>query len=38
MFPTNLMAGWMGLKRRAVFEITASERQNVDVHDLFKRP
>ncbi len=37
MFPTNLMAGWMGLSRRAVFEITVTERQNVDVNELFKR-
>ncbi len=37
MFPTNLMAGWMKLQRRAVFEITLSERQNVNVHDLFSR-
>jgi LemA protein len=37
MFPTNLMAGWMKLHRRAVFEITVSERQNVDVKGLFKR-
>ncbi|MBN2869901.1 MAG: LemA family protein [Campylobacterales bacterium] len=37
MFPTNLMAGWMNLSRRAVFEITAAERQNVDVQKLFDR-
>lgn len=37
MFPTNLMAGWMNLSRRAVFEITANERQNVDVNALFNR-
>lgn len=37
MFPTNLMAGWMNLSRRAVFEITLTERQNVNVNDLFKR-
>lgn len=37
MFPTNLMAGWMKLSRRAVFEITAAERQNVDVQKLFDR-
>ena len=36
MFPTNLMAGWMNLGRRAVFEITVTERQNVDVGALFK--
>lgn len=37
MFPTNLIAGWMNLSRRTVFEITAAERQNVDVNALFKR-
>ena len=37
MFPTNLIAGWMNLQRRAVFEITVAERQNVDVNALFNR-
>ena len=37
MFPTNLIAGWMNLSRRAVFEITVAERQNVDVNALFNR-
>lgn len=37
MFPTNLMAGWMSLTRKAVFEISTAERQNVDVNALFKR-
>ncbi|HEX5328672.1 LemA family protein [Sulfuricurvum sp.] len=37
MFPTNLVAGWMNLSRRAVFEITVTERQNVDVNALFNR-
>jgi LemA protein len=37
MFPTNLIAGWMNLQRRAVFEITTTERQNVDVNALFNR-
>jgi len=37
MFPTNLMAGWMNLSRRAVFEITLNERQNVNVKELFNR-
>ena len=37
MFPTNLMAGWMNLSRRTVFEITVTERQNVDVNNLFNR-
>jgi LemA protein len=37
MFPTNLIAGWMNLQRRAVFEITVTERQNIDVDALFNR-
>lgn len=37
MFPTNIVAGWMNLSRRAVFEITLTERQNVDVNALFNR-
>ncbi len=37
MFPTNMIAGWMNLQRRTVFEITVTERQNVDVNTLFNR-
>lgn len=37
MFPTNLMASWMHLERKAVFEITQTERQNVDVGALFNK-
>lgn len=37
MFPTNFMAGWMNLQRKAVFEITVNERQNVDVGALFNK-
>lgn len=37
MFPTNMIAGWMNLQRRAVFEITTTERQNVDVGALFNK-
>lgn len=37
MFPSNMMATWMGLTRRSVFEITLHERQSVDVNALFKR-
>jgi LemA protein len=37
MFPTNIIAGWMNLQRKAVFEITVSERQNVDVCTLFNK-
>lgn len=36
-FPGNLMAGMMGLTRKSVFEIPDSERQNVNVNDLFKQ-
>lgn len=35
-FPGNLMAGMMGLSRKQVFEIPETERQNVNVKDLFK--
>jgi len=37
MFPSNLMAGMMHLKRKAVFEITEVERQNLNVGELFQR-
>ncbi|MFH0710774.1 MAG: LemA family protein [Pseudomonadota bacterium] len=37
MFPTNLIAGLMNLQRKAVFEITVTERQNVDVGALFNK-
>lgn len=37
MFPTNIMASWMELERKTVFEITQNERQNIDVNALFKR-
>lgn len=37
MFPTNLMASYMKLQRKAVFEITTTERQNVDVGALFNK-
>lgn len=36
MFPTNIVAGMMGLKRRFVFEAEASERETPKVADLFK--
>lgn len=35
MFPTNIMAGIMGLARRTFFEIPEGERENVDVKTLF---
>ena len=35
MFPTNIIAGMMGLRRRASFEIAEVERQNVDINKLF---
>lgn len=37
MFPTNIVAGWMHLQRKAVFEITAPERNNVNVANLFNK-
>lgn len=35
MFPTNLMANMMHYRRKAVFETDESERQNVNVKELF---
>lgn len=35
-FPGNLLSGMMGLTRKQVFEIPETERQNVNVKDLFK--
>lgn len=37
MFPTNVMANMMGLRRRAMFEIPEAERQNVNVGQMFER-
>ncbi len=35
MFPTNVMANMMGLRRRVMFEIPETERQNVNVGQAF---
>ncbi|WP_457638148.1 LemA family protein [Oceanithermus sp.] len=35
MFPSNLVARWMGLKRRKVFEVEESEAAAPDVGELF---
>jgi LemA protein len=35
MFPTNILAGMMSFKRRTLFEIPETERQNIDVKNLF---
>jgi len=35
MFPSNLVAGWMGLKRRRVFEVAEAEAGAPDVGELF---
>jgi len=37
MFPTNVLASMLSYKRKRVFEIPESERQNVNVQDLFNR-
>lgn len=37
MFPTNIAAGMLAYKPRALFEITAQERQNVNVKELFNQ-
>lgn len=35
-FPSNIMAGIMGYKRRTLFEIPEMERQNVNAKNLFE--
>ena len=35
MFPTNIVAGMMGQRRRKLFEIPDKERENVNVGELF---
>ena len=37
MFPTNLMANYMGYKRKQVFSISEVERKNPNVKDLFDK-
>ncbi|OGO85789.1 MAG: LemA family protein [Clostridiales bacterium GWD2_32_59] len=37
MFPSNIVAGIMGLKEEKMFEILEEERQNVDVKELFNK-
>ena len=37
MFPSNFVAGLMGLVRKPVFEIPAEERKNVNVKELFAK-
>ena len=37
MFPTNIMAGMMNMQIKKVFEIPDSERENIDVGDLFNK-
>lgn len=36
MFPTNIMANMIHFSRKAVFETAETERQNVNVKELFK--
>jgi LemA protein len=36
MFPTNILASIMHFKRKKVFEIPQSERENVNVSDMFR--
>ena len=35
MFPTNIMARLMHIKREKVFEIPQNQRKNIDVGDIF---
>jgi len=37
MFPTNILAGMMNMQRKNVFEIPETERENIDVGDLFDK-
>lgn len=37
MFPTNFMAGFMKLEQKELFSVPSSERQNVDVKNLFQK-
>ena len=37
MFPTSIMATTMNYKRKKVFEISAAERKNVNVKNLFNK-
>ena len=37
MFPTNFMASAMKLERKEVFSVPVSERQNIDVKNLFQK-
>ncbi len=35
MFPTNILAGMMNMRRRASFEIAEIERENINIANLF---
>ncbi len=37
MFPTNILASMMNYQRKKVFEITAVERKNINVGNLFNK-
>ena len=37
MFPTNMMAGFMHLEHKTLFAIVTSERQNLDVKNIFQK-
>ena len=37
MFPTNIMAGMMSMKHKNVFEIPETQRENVNVGELFNK-
>ena len=37
MFPTNIIAGMIGYRRKKVFEIDEAERKNVNVKELFNQ-
>jgi LemA protein len=37
MIPTNILAKFMGYKKKAVFEISESERKNINIGSLFNK-
>lgn len=37
MIPTNILAKFMGYKKKAVFEISESERKNINIGNLFNK-
>jgi hypothetical protein len=36
MFPTNIIANFMGLEHRTLFVIGSKERENINISTMFK--